>query len=193
MTTTSNGVTWAAMLAALLGGGACGGSDNDAAAGGGGSGGTDTAGGDGGADTGGSDGGTDTAGGDGGADTGVGGGGEPLAVDERADSAEQVVLDLAGSPQNPAWGPDSSTLVFTRFVDGYNSEPADLFIVELPDGEPRVLVQDGSGNVNLPGSSWNDATALIPPRTHEPALVAGDRRPGSSDMTVHRRPFSRRV
>ena len=80
---------------------------------------------------------------------------------ERADGAQQLTIDRDGSLQNPAWSPDSDAVLFTRFRDGYNAEPADLFVVELPDGEPRTLVQDGSGNVNLPGSSWNAETGAI--------------------------------
>ena len=83
------------------------------------------------------------------------------APEGRADDARHLAIDLDGSLQNPAWSPDSDALLFTRFRDGYNAEPADLFIVELPDGEPRSLVEDGSGNVNLPGSSWNAETGSI--------------------------------
>lgn len=40
-------------------------------------------------------------------------------------------------------------------------EPADLFVVDLISNRMRVLVSDGSGNVNLPGSSWNSHTGKI--------------------------------
>ena len=66
-----------------------------------------------------------------------------------------------GSLQNPAWSPDSGLLLFTRFRNGYNTEPADLFIVDLGATEIRTLVSDGSGNINLPGSSWNSITQEI--------------------------------
>ena len=74
---------------------------------------------------------------------------------QRADGARRVNIPVEGSLQNPVWSPDSNSLLFTRFRDGYNAGPADLFVVELSSGSIRVLVSDGSGNVNLPGSSWS--------------------------------------
>jgi TolB protein len=40
-------------------------------------------------------------------------------------------------------------------------EPADLFIYNLETERLRLLVSDGSGNVNLPGSVWNTVTKQI--------------------------------
>jgi TolB protein len=68
---------------------------------------------------------------------------------------------VEGSLQNPQWSPDSNSLLFTRFRDGYNIEPADLVVVDLTSSNIRVLISDGSGNVNLPGSSWNPHTRKI--------------------------------
>ena len=70
-------------------------------------------------------------------------------------------IPVDGSLQNPAWSPDSNSLLFTRFSDGYNVEPADLFVFDLISSGLRALVLDGSGNVNLPGSSWNPLTRKI--------------------------------
>ncbi|MBN2714397.1 MAG: PD40 domain-containing protein [Deltaproteobacteria bacterium] len=80
---------------------------------------------------------------------------------ERRDDAMQIPIDLDGSLQNPAFSPDGETIVLTRFQDGYNEEPADLFVVEVGDGSARELVSDGSANVNLPGTSWNGETEQI--------------------------------
>lgn len=80
---------------------------------------------------------------------------------QREDGAYSVSISLDGSLQNPAWSPDSNSLVFTRFTDGYNSEPADLFVVDLGSLSIRTLIADGSGNVNLPGSTWNALTQKI--------------------------------
>ncbi|MRR38497.1 hypothetical protein EG829_28390, partial [bacterium] len=79
----------------------------------------------------------------------------------RADGATRVDITLAGSKQNPAWSPNGTALLFTRFRNGYNEEPADLYVVEISTGTLRKLVSDGSGNVNLPGSSWNPITHQI--------------------------------
>lgn len=79
----------------------------------------------------------------------------------RDDGARQVSITTTGSLQNPAWSPDGSSLLFTRFTGGYNEEPADLLIIDLNDNSLKTLVSDGSGNVNLPGSSWNGTTDKI--------------------------------
>jgi TolB protein len=97
---------------------------------------------------------------------GCGGGGdddddEPEIPLDRQDTATQLPIALAGSLQNAAWSPESDAVLGTRFSGGYNVGPADLFVVDLPDGDPRTLVSDGSDNVNLPGSSWNGATGAI--------------------------------
>ncbi len=80
---------------------------------------------------------------------------------ERRDEAVQLTIDLTGSLQNAAWSPDSDVIVLTRFRDGYNAGPADLFIVDLDGDVVSELVKDGSTNVNLPGSAWNSTTQEI--------------------------------
>ena len=80
---------------------------------------------------------------------------------QREDGARKVNILVDGSLQNPAWSPDSGSLLFTRFRNGYNAEPADLFVVDLVSSGIRTLVSDGTGNINLPGSSWNPITQEI--------------------------------
>lgn len=79
----------------------------------------------------------------------------------RNDGAVSVNISLTGSLQNPVWSADGKSLLFTRFRGGYNREPADLFIIDLQDNSVRILVSDGSGNINLPGSAWNGTTHKI--------------------------------
>jgi TolB protein len=79
----------------------------------------------------------------------------------RNDGAQMVEISEGGSFQNPAWSPESNSLVFTRFRNGYNQEPADLFILSLDNNSDHTLVSDGSGNVNLPGSVWNETIHKI--------------------------------
>jgi TolB protein len=79
----------------------------------------------------------------------------------REDGARRVSIAVKGSLQNPAWSPDGHSLLLTLFRDGYNVEPADLLVVDLAAGTLRVLVSEGSGNVNLPGASWNPRTNRI--------------------------------
>jgi TolB protein len=80
---------------------------------------------------------------------------------QREDGGRRVNIPADGSLQNPVWSPDSNSLLFTRFIDGYNAEPADLLVFDLSSSNTRVLISDGSGNVNLPGSSWNPLTRKI--------------------------------
>lgn len=83
-------------------------------------------------------------------------------IDEnRRDDAWQLEIDLDGSLQNAAWSPDGDAIVFTNFRENYNEEPADLYIADAEDGAVSELVNDGSGNVNLPGSAWSAAAEII--------------------------------
>ncbi len=79
----------------------------------------------------------------------------------RNDNGITLDISLNGSSQNPAFSPDGNSIVFTRFRNGYNQEPADLFIYNLQSGQITSLVSDGSGNVNLPGSTWNNTINSI--------------------------------
>lgn len=80
---------------------------------------------------------------------------------QRHDNAIQLDIQLSGSLQNPAFSPDGKSIVFTRFRNGYNIEPADIFIYNLENKSLDTLVMDGSANVNLPGSCWNKNTKSI--------------------------------
>ena len=73
---------------------------------------------------------------------------------KRNDNAVMLNISISGSLQNAAFAPDSSRIVFTRFRNGYNSEPADIFIFTISTGSITTLVSDNSCNVNLPGSAW---------------------------------------
>jgi len=78
-----------------------------------------------------------------------------------ADLTGQLSIDLTGSLQNPAWSPDGSEILFTRFRNGYNIEPADLFVYNPATNATRLLVSDGSGNIDLPGAAWNSTVRQI--------------------------------
>jgi len=74
----------------------------------------------------------------------------------RHDAAWILKIALSGSLQNAAFSPSSDEIVFTRFVSGYNEDPADIYVLRgLDEGTVKQLVSDGSTNVNLPGSAWN--------------------------------------
>jgi len=80
---------------------------------------------------------------------------------ERDDGSVLIDIDEKGSLQNPAWSPDGNYLVITKFKKRYNKEPSYILKVTLSDNSASALVSDGSGNVNLPGSSWNGVTHKI--------------------------------
>lgn len=80
---------------------------------------------------------------------------------DRKDNAYMVDIQLSGSLQNPAWSPDGNSLVFTRFRNGYNEEPADIYTYNLETKELKCLVSDNSGNINLPGSIWKSNSIVF--------------------------------
>ncbi|MGD8822182.1 MAG: hypothetical protein PVG63_03700 [Anaerolineales bacterium] len=115
----------------------------------------------------------------------------PLASPERTDGAWPLDIQLEGSLQNPAWSPDGEALVFTRFRDGYNHGPADLFIYEFDTGTVHPLVMDGSVNVNLPGSAWSSPSGMIVfssdrGQHDEIFLIAADGSPGDEFQCTRR-------
>ncbi len=79
----------------------------------------------------------------------------------RSDGAYKLQIPMTGSLQNPAWSPEGNELLLTRFRNGYNEGPADLVVFDLEDESARLLVADGSDNVNLPGASWNPVTRQV--------------------------------
>jgi TolB protein len=67
-----------------------------------------------------------------------------------------TVPPTGASDQNPAFSPDGSHLVFTRFDEGYNDGPAGLFLFDLDSSQSaRLTPVEDQDNVNLPGSAWN--------------------------------------
>jgi TolB protein len=92
---------------------------------------------------------------------------EPQDNTNREDAAAMLDIPLSGSLQNPAFSPDGKAIVFTRFINGYNKEPAELYIYNLETRQLRLLVGDGSGNINLPGSCWVD-DKIVFASTREP-------------------------
>jgi TolB protein len=89
--------------------------------------------------------------------------GEERSTDgmQRYDSAMPLTIALDGSLQNGAWSPEAGSIVFTRFRDGYNQGPADIYTYTPESEMLHLLVSDGSANVNLPGSSWSRVAEAI--------------------------------
>ncbi len=86
-----------------------------------------------------------------------------FTYETRPDGAMRLTDPPPGaSDQNPAFSPDGSRLVFTRFENGYNIGPASMLLLDLASGRitPLTPVED-QDNVNLPGSSWNPARDRI--------------------------------
>lgn len=87
--------------------------------------------------------------------------GASRSIQGRMDGARPIDIPLDGSLQNPAWSPNGELLLFTRFRDGYNLGPADLFIYDFETETVRPLVMEGHANVNLPGSAWSAVADFI--------------------------------
>lgn len=84
-------------------------------------------------------------------------------AESRVDSAFRLTMPPgAASDQNPAFSPDGSRLVFSRFDNGYNEGPAGLFVLHVATGAVQPITPDeDQDNVNLPGSAWNRVTDRI--------------------------------
>jgi Tol biopolymer transport system component len=72
---------------------------------------------------------------------------------DRPDGA-YVLVQGAGSLQNPCVSADGGRVVFTRFNGGFDSGPSDLVVLDLEDGSIVDLLADGANNVNHPGTCW---------------------------------------
>lgn len=79
-----------------------------------------------------------------------------FSTETRSDGAIRLTKPPRGSSdQNPAFSPDGTRLVFTRFENGYNDGPAGLFLLNLANGAvTRLTPVEDQDNVNLPGSAW---------------------------------------
>ncbi len=125
------------------------------------------------------------------ADPGGEEGGDDAEGDARSDGAVRIDVDSTGSLQNPAFSPEGDRILLTVFREGYNEGPADLLIADADGHDVRVLVSDGSENVNLPGSAWSAARGEIvfssSREPHDEIYVIGeDADPGDEERVTDR-------
>ena len=73
---------------------------------------------------------------------------------DRADGAWKIPIALSHSIQNPCFSPDSSRLVVTNWIGGYNVEPAVVATVSVSGGTAHAITSSSYTSVNLPGSCW---------------------------------------
>jgi TolB protein len=88
----------------------------------------------------------------------------PLALASCAPLLPGAALVSAreGSEQNPCLAPDGQTLVFTRFLEGYNEGPAALMALDLGSGEECTLIAAGDhDHVNMPGRCFSPDGYLL--------------------------------
>jgi TolB protein len=75
---------------------------------------------------------------------------------------EPLAVTLTGSLQNPAFSPDGSRILLTRFTSSYNVGPSELWVFDAASGLNALLTwAPDSDSVNLPGSAWSPATGRI--------------------------------
>ncbi|MFQ6100359.1 MAG: TolB family protein [Anaerolineae bacterium] len=93
---------------------------------------------------------------------------EPLTpsirVPARSDGATRLTTPPSdASDQNPAFSPNGTRLLFTRFENGYNVGPAGLFLLDLstPSVITRLTPVEDQDNVNLPGAAWSGVNDRI--------------------------------
>jgi len=115
--------------------------------------------------------------------------GDSEIAEQRNDNGVALNIPLSGSLQNPAFSPNNNAIVFTRFINGYNKEPAEIYTFDLNTEKLTLLVSDGSGNVNLPGSSWNKKKIVFA-STREPHdeiyVISENDKPGSEIKITNR-------
>jgi TolB protein len=71
-------------------------------------------------------------------------------------------INLTGSLQNPAFSPDGTQLVFTRFRGGYNIGRSDIAVCNLDGSNVGLAVSADAQSVNLPGlSCWSASNDLF--------------------------------
>lgn len=104
-------------------------------------------------------------------------------VSSRSDRAT-ILFSASGpdspdaSAQNAAFSPEGDRIVFTRFANGYNAGPAELWIVNVDGaGAHRITALEDQDNVNVPGPAWNAANDEI--------VFASDREEADDIWAIH--------
>jgi len=73
----------------------------------------------------------------------------------RSDGAVKITNSLPKSSQNPVFSPDNNSIIYTRFLNGYNLGPSEIVKVKIDGTNEKVIVRaSDSDNVNVPYGSW---------------------------------------
>jgi TolB protein len=68
----------------------------------------------------------------------------------------------SASDQNPAYSPDGTLMIFTRFAEGYNDGPSEVLLLDYTSGQTAVILSEAdTDNVNMPGASWSPIAERI--------------------------------
>ncbi|MBN2351321.1 MAG: PD40 domain-containing protein [Spirochaetales bacterium] len=87
---------------------------------------------------------------------------------DRLDSSVELAIPLTGSLQNPSFSPDNRSIVFTRFLRGYNEGPSEIYTYDLLSKKLRRIVSNDSDNVVMPGHAWRNGTICFASDYHGP-------------------------
>ncbi len=74
----------------------------------------------------------------------------------RNDNAVQLTHSNNGeSSQNPAFSPDGNYIVYSRFINGYNSSVSEIVKMKTDGSDEQIIVPaNNSANVNVPFGCW---------------------------------------
>lgn len=73
----------------------------------------------------------------------------------RGDDAIKITSASPKSSQNPCFSPDGQYIVYTRFLEGYNTGSSEIVKMKVDGSDEKIIVEAAdSGNVNVPFGAW---------------------------------------
>jgi len=80
---------------------------------------------------------------------------QPNTTESRNDSAVKITNVYPKSCQNPCFSPDGKSIIYTRFLNGYNKGPSELVKIRTNGSDEQIIVSaNDTDNVNVPFGAW---------------------------------------